>query len=205
MYLVGEDVKHLCRLLDDDPDIALIVADGPGRWKAQRHVPTLRDGEHMLWHIPSGPIELESRKLKEKPKKVRNPFAGWDEIVRPVERGVPWIGPGPLGIIYFRIRRRARRSGCFRAITARPSWTAPANKVIGLSTFSWIGNYYSIIGRKAADSTQKWWGSLRRRVAKLATRVPTTGALTGYPKDIWAFPAALALIRRGVKRADNPS
>jgi hypothetical protein len=48
MYLVDRDVKTLCAMLSEDPDIALIRADGPGRWKAQRDVPKLRDGEHAL-------------------------------------------------------------------------------------------------------------------------------------------------------------
>ncbi len=202
MYLVEEDVRLLCQLLDEDPDIALICAAGPGRWKAQRNVPTLRDGLHLFWHIPSGPIELEPTKVKGKNKLVKNPFAGWKEIAKRSNPRAPWIGPGPLGIINLRIRRRAGRRGQFYGVTnARPRWVAPAHEVIGLTQCSWIGDYYE----KAPKTTHKWWESLRRRVAKVAQRIPTTGRWTGYPKEVWAFPAALALIQQGVKRADNPS
>jgi hypothetical protein len=37
-----------------------------------------------------------------------DPFAGWTEIVKPFDPGVPSIGPGPLGIIRLTIRRHAR-------------------------------------------------------------------------------------------------
>ena len=204
MYLINDDVARLCELLDVDEEIALIRPDGPGRWKAQRNVPTLRDGEYALWHIPSGPIELESTNVKAKPKKVKDAFAGWREIVKPFQRGVPWFGPGPLGIIRLRIHRKAGPAGrMFRSLTARP-WSAPADDVIGLSSFSWIGNHYSIIGYRAAKATQRWWQSLRRRIAKEAKQIASAGPSNRGPKDAWAFPAALAQIRQGVRRADNP-
>jgi hypothetical protein len=79
-YLVDGDVKTLCAMLRDDPDVALIRADGPGRWKAQREIPdTLSDGEHGLWHIPSGPIVLESTIPKAASKLVKDPFRGWKD------------------------------------------------------------------------------------------------------------------------------
>lgn len=205
MYLVDEDVAPLCRMLDEDPDVALVRPDGPGRWKAHRRVPKLRDGQHALWHVPSGPIKLEPTAEGAMPKQIVNPFAGWREIVKPAERGVPWFGPGPTGIIWLTVRRKAGpATRTFSAMTARP-WTAPANEVIGLSTFGWIGNYYSIIGHPAAESTAKWWKSLGRRVAKVAVRVPSSGPLSGRTRDVWAFPAALAEIRQGRRRADNPT
>src|SRR5688500_1301012 len=174
MYLVDADVKLLCAMLDQDPDVALIVPDGPARWRAQRDVPKLGNGEHALWHVPSGPIELEARKGKDKPKVIRDPFHGWAARAPEVERdhgGVPWVGAGPLGIIWLTIRRTAgAKSRIFRPMTARP-WSAPANEVIGLSTFAWIGNHYSIIGYKAPAETLRWWNALRRRVAKVAVQI----------------------------------
>ena len=204
MYLVDRDVKTLCAMLSDDPDIALIRADGPGRWKAQREFPKLPDGEHGLWHIPSGPIELESTVPESKPKIVKDPFRGWKEIVKPFHAGVPWISTGPLGVIWLRIRRTVGpRSQVYSPYTDR-SWSAPANEVIGMSTFNWIGNYYSVIGQKAAKPTELWWQSLRRRVAKTAEHIPSTGRLTGKSKSVYAFPAALERIKAGTRRADQP-
>jgi hypothetical protein len=187
LYMIDDDVEQLCRMLDEDPEIALIRSAGKGRWKAQRNVPTLHDGQHALWHIPSGPIELEDTKPKSKPKKVKDPFAGWKEIVKPVEPGVPWFGPGPLGIFWLNIQRQSRN----------------LKNAIGLSTISWIGNEYRIIGYPAPEATERWWKSLRRRIAKLAEPVASSGRFTSKPRDVWAFPAALGQIRKGVKRADN--
>jgi hypothetical protein len=204
MYLIDRDVKTLCAMLHDDPDIALIRGDGPGRWKAQRDIPALADGEHGLWHIPSGPIALESRIPKSPPKLVKDPFRGWKEIVKPSNPKVPWISTAPLGVIWLRVRRKAGRGTSTYSPYTDPSWSAPANEVIGMSTFNWIGSYYSIIGQKPAKSTQLWWQSLRRRVAKIAQQIPSTGRLTGKDKEVWAFPAALEQIKRGARRADQP-
>src|SRR5687768_12447440 len=91
MYLLDEDVASLCRMLDSDPDIALIRPDGDQRWKAHREIPTLPDGEHAPWHIPSGPIILEPKPPTTRVKRVKNPFAGWTEIVS-FQKGEPWFG-----------------------------------------------------------------------------------------------------------------
>jgi hypothetical protein len=141
--------------------------------------------------------------LKDKPKVVRDPFKGWAARVPQFEHGAPWFGPGPLGIIRLELRRKAGPAGrVFSPMHSR--WSAPANQVIGRSDFYWVGNYYSVLGKKAAKATELWWQSLRRRVAKVAVQVPTSGPLTRGPKSIWAFPAALEEIKRGVRRADNP-
>jgi len=203
MYLVDADVKLLCGMLDDDPDVALVRADGPGRWKAHRAVPKLPDGEHALWHIPSGPIELESNKLKDRPKVVKDAFKGWAARVPQFEHGSPWFGPGPLGIIRLTVRRKAGPA----SRTFSPwdsSWSAPANKVIGRSDFYWVGNYYGTLGRKAPKATELWWQSLRRRITKVAVQITSSGPPTRGRNGIWAFPAALEQIKMGALRADNP-
>ena len=204
MYLVDPDVNTLCAMLCDDPDVALIRADGPGRWKAQCEIPTLPDGEHGLWHIPSGPIELHSTVPKAPPKVVKDPFRGWKEIVTPRQPGVPWISTGALGVIWLRVRRKAGPATSTFSPYTDPSWRAPANEVIGMSTFNWIGSYYSIIGERPAKSTQLWWQSLRRRIAKVAEQIPSTGRRSDTRKSVWAFPAALEQIKRGVRRVDQP-
>ncbi len=206
MYLVDSDVKMLCTMLNDDPEIALIVPDGPQRWKAQRKVPKLADREHALWHIPSGAVELESKKPKEKPKVVRDPFRGWAARLPEFEHGAPWFGPGPLGIVFLTVRRKAGPASRMFTPMYQRAWSAPANEVIGRSDFYWVGNYYSIVSKKykAPPVTQLWWQSLRRRVAKIAVQVPSEGALDRGTKSIWAFPGALERIREGALRADNP-
>jgi hypothetical protein len=193
-------------MLDADPDIALIRPDGSGRWKAVRHIPALPDGRYALWHIPSGPITLdEPRKTKGRGKRNKNPFAGWTEIGEPFEPGVPWISAAPLGNIWLTIRRSAGTANqTFRPTSLARPWTARASEVIGRSEFHWIGNYYSVIGERAPRVTEDWWKSLRKRIAKVTTQIPTTGPITRKPKEVWAFPQALKQIRAGMRRADNP-
>lgn len=205
MYLVDDDVRTLCEMLNDDPDIALIVPDGPGRWKAQRSVPTLPDGHYALWHIPSGPISLYPTKPKAPPKVVKNPFRGWKELVN-FQPGVPWFGAAPLGIFNLTLRRQAGPPDrIFRPSTLARPWTAPASEVIGRSDLDWVGRYYSIIGDVPAKSTQQWWTGFKRRVDKLATGISCSGPLYQKPTDMRAFPAALAAIKAGHRRADNPT
>jgi hypothetical protein len=188
MYLAdNDDVELLCQLLDADPEVALICSAGPGRWKAQRHVPTLRDGDYMLWHTPSGPMILESTVPKGPVKIVKNPLRGWTEIVKPSVKGVPWVNASPVGNFWLSIRRRSRDN----------------RRYIGRSDLHWIGNYYGGVGYRAPRSTQRWWDSLRRRIAKVAKQIPASGPLNRRG-EVWAFPAALARIRKGAKRAANP-
>ena len=206
VYLVGPDVAQLCAMLDSDPEVALIVPAGRGKWRAQNEVPELEDGEHLLWHIPSGPIVLEPMKVKGKNTIVKEPLRGWKEIVKPQENGVPWISAAPLGIIRLTIRRTAGGADeTFTATSLARPWRARASDVIGLSGFGWVGNYYSIIGDRAPAATSKWWKSLRRRIEKMAIGIPTSGPLRAKPREAWAFPAAMGEIRRGKRRADNPS
>ena len=188
MYLLDEDVASLCRMLDSDPEIALIRPDGDQRWKAHREIPTLPDGEHALWHIPSGPIILEPKPPKTRVKRVKDPFAGWTEIVS-FQKGEPWFGPAPLGIIWLRIHRYAGPANVtFSPISMSRPWKAPASEVIGRSDFFWIGNYYSIIGEKVHPATEQWWKSIRKRIAKVAVQIPATGPINRTLKEIWAFP-----------------
>jgi hypothetical protein len=205
MYLLDGDVAELCGMLNADPEIALIRSDGSGCWKAHRDIPTLPDGEYALWHIPSGPITLELTSPKGKGKRIRNPFAGWAEIVKPFVKGVPWFSAAPVGIITLRIRRSAGKANqTFRPSSLARPWTARASEVIGRSEFYWIGNYYSIIGDRAPKVTEVWWKSLRKRIAKAANQIPASGPITRKPKEVWAFPQALQQIRGGARRADNP-
>jgi hypothetical protein len=192
LYLADDhDVAGLCAMLAADEEIALVVPDGPGRWRATREFPgTLRDGRHSLWHVPSGAIELESNKPKVKPKRVRDPFKGWAGRVPQFEArdNAPWFGPGPVGIIWLTIRRSA---------SSDP-------RAIGRSDFNWIGNEYRTIGYPAPEATERWWRSLRRRIAKVATPVSSSGAITIKPLDVFAFPSALSALRAGRNRAANP-
>jgi hypothetical protein len=205
MYLLDEDVTELCSMLNADPEVALIRPDGSKRWKADPHIPALPDGGYVLWHIPSGPIMLEPRKPKGRVKRIKDPFTGWAEIAQPSEPGVPWISAAPLGNIWLTIRRSAGTANqTFRPTSMARPWTARASEVIGRSEFHWIGNYYSVIGERAPRVTEEWWKSLRKRIAKVATQIPTTGPITRKPKEVWAFPQALEKIHGGMRRADNP-
>jgi len=75
---------------------------------------------------------------------------------------------------------------------------------IGISSFEWIGNHYSVIGNSATDEAKKWWAKLRRWVKLQTTYIPRQGSTTDTRKEIYAFNSALNDIKLGMNRAKNP-
>lgn len=80
MYLLPPDIELLNDWLNQENEIAFLVADDPGKWIAQntraisRDIGTqvamrghsfLRPGyvEYNLWHVPSGPLPLLTQGL----------------------------------------------------------------------------------------------------------------------------------------------
>ena len=61
---------------------------------------------------------------------------------------------------------------------------------IGLSSFEWIGNYYSVAGISANEMTRKYWNRLRRQIKKRAVQIPRSDK-EGSKPDFFAFEHAL--------------
>ncbi len=183
MYLLGKDVDEVVGHLDDDEEIAWLVSIDDLHWRAHSTHPPLVTTRFALWHVPSGPIEMQDDRGRV--IEVRDPWDGWSALPNPHDPRIPNIGNHP------------------GFITIDLDIFDPT--VIGRSGFGWIGNYFRPIGDKAGPETVQWWKRLRRWVAKRAVRVPPTGPLDGPKPSVWAFPEALAAMRSGANRAINPT
>lgn len=207
MYVTREDAAWLLRTLNADNEIAFLVADGPGRWKARRTVDELPAGQTTaLWHVPSGPLPLidrhgraedrwEERSTPSGPvptpkpsgplplvgptyPNIPDPFAGWRERFAGMDPTVPYFED---------------HTGVVR-LTYRPDgWSH--GSACGLSSFQWIGNRYAVIGKPAVETTERWWSELCRKVKAVATLVPWRTLSASSPPEIYAFSAALELMR----------
>ena len=192
LYLNKEDVRGVIDWLNAEEVIAPIVSDGPKRWKAVNKIEGYEDSNYCLWHSESGPLPL----LRVSPSwlkwdlpdgKIKDPWKGWEEKRSGADPTVPYFGPGCTGVYWF------------EAITSHPS----DPECIGMSSFSWIGNWYKIIGNEAPPVTKKWWERMRRWIKKKSVKIPREGPLDGEFPEIWVFPSALEEIKQGRKRADN--
>src|SRR5690349_18289182 len=90
LYMVEEDVPLLHTRLNEDPEIAFILREGPDRWRATRQVDDLC-GKMMLWHIPGGPLPLLHYQGDD--SLIEDPFAGWREERPGLDNSVPYFGP----------------------------------------------------------------------------------------------------------------
>ncbi len=187
LYVDETDASLLLECINLDPDVAFIVANGPGQWVARASLDKVEDGRFCIWHVPSGPLPMLNSRAK--PLTVDDPWSGWTELRAGADRTLPYFGQGHPGVIWWNLRTRSRS----------------ADGGLGLSSFEWIGNHYRIIGSPAAPSTEAWWAGLRRLIRKQkAERVPRSGPVDGARPEIWALPSALVKIQRGMHRDNNP-
>jgi hypothetical protein len=189
IYAAEDDFQVLRSRLNEDEDIAFLVSDGPGKWRAVRSVEVLSPRRHCLWHIPSGPLPLFQKDSNRYPA-ILDPFAGWLEADQGADRSNPYFGAGHVGIVWLNLR---------------PGSTAVATKVrtIGLSSFEWIGNHYRIIGSPAKPETEAWWKQLRKWIKGHATRIPRGGLLNRAQPEIWTMAAAHRLMQEGALGANS--
>lgn len=188
LYADEEDFRVVHDYLNQKEDVAFIASDGPRRWRAMHTIPRMDGVRICLWHVPSGRLPL----LHPHPSKVVDficdPWSGWMELRTGAESTCPYFGAGHPGIIW---------------LNHRPTAQLVPNG-IGLSSFEWIGNRYSLIGNPAPKATEKFWQSLRRWAKKSAVMIPREGAVDGPHPEIWAFPSALSAFRSGKGRDSNP-
>jgi hypothetical protein len=187
LYVDNADLQQLLSWLNSDEEIAFIVSDGPKRWKAVSSLDKFGRGCYCIWHLPSGPLPLLGLGTI-KDSEVPDPWAGWTELRTGADPDTPYFGAGHPGIIWLNARPTACRNP----------------KAIGLSSFEWIGNRYRVLGRPAAETTEKWWQRLRKSVKKVSHRIPRVGPCDGPLPEIWAFPSAHVAILSGVPRDSNP-
>lgn len=182
LYIDREDAGELLGILNADPEIAFIVSNGPGHWIAQDTLSLAPDGRRCLWHHLSGPLPCLPAGT------VKDPWRGWKERASGADPTQPYFGAGHVGIVWWNIHTLGKGAG------------------IGMSSFEWIGSRYRLIGFPADPSTERWWKQLRQVVKRTgALRIPRSGPLEGPGAEIWAMPGALAKIKLGVQRDENPS
>ncbi len=189
IYANTDDFKPILEWLNQNDELAFIISAGPKRWKATTSTAELPGRRVCLWHIPSGPLPLLGSTPKSPTSSVADPWSGWDELRTGADASVPYFGAGHPGIIWLNVRVVGK-------------W-APDG--LGLSSFEWIGNHYSLSGSPAPEVTEKFWLALRRWVKKNAKRIPREGPVDGAHPEIWAFTSAFAAFERSIGRDPNPT
>ncbi len=179
LYCVAEDLDALLQLLSDE--MAFIIPDGAGRWKAvESFVPT--DGSRTaLWHIPSGPLPLLHRDRDASDGVIKNPYSGWEEERAGADPATPYFGAGHPGIFWLNLRMAGHDAG----------------SSCGLTSIEWIGKHYASIGNAPSELTVKRWAKLKRDIGKIAQKVPRGGRQENSRPEVWAFPVAFDRVQVG--------
>ena len=176
-----QDEMELLNLLNSEEQIAFLISDGQKRWKAVKSISEFPNDNITLWHIESGNLPLLTKSGKD--EWIENPWNGWTEKRTGSNPKNPYFGPGWPGVIHLNIN-------------------TDYDDEIGISSFEWIGNHYSIIGISASDSTKKFWSRLKRKIAKISTKLPRAD-FEGAKNEIYTFKNALLEIRNGKERRHN--
>ncbi len=216
------DVGLLVQRLNEDPEVAFFVPLAPidvpppvpslsgnrfierTRWQAVHTVPSLSDGQHSLWHVPTGELlkPVPSGKLAGPPSTpIADPWSGWTGRAIVVRNGsrdvIPEVesGPGYQGIIRldlstrhlpYSAEERAARDDLW------PYWLG-TEEFLAYSGFQWIGGHY----RPALKETTRWWNGLKRWLGRSCAKLTDpTGRQAFY-----AFPSAFQLLQSGIKYA----
>jgi hypothetical protein len=211
-YALEKDIEFLNDWLNQEEEIAFLISQGKGYWKAVKahEIPfdignqkttfegtvfvTPNRAEYALWHIPSGALPLITPKSKGKPRFTKDdwndsiisdPWKGWQEEITGANSVIPYFGAGHPGVFHLEIK------------------TSHADNEIPMSNFGWIGNHYKIIGSAADKTTEKFWNKLRRMVKKVSSHIPRANNPQSKP-EIYAFPQAYEAIKSGRPCSINP-
>jgi hypothetical protein len=171
LYLLEDDINSLIDHFDDDPNLAWIAPNGPGKWIAQRQHPVLDRPHFELWHFEGGPLPLLKHGLNEPDGVVPDPWNGWAELRQGADPSFPYFGPGPVMVYHLTLRYPGGNR-----LTPIP-----------ISGVGWIGRHYSILGEVPASATEKHWRRLRRWVSARARCIRRADEL-GVRNEIWTFP-----------------
>lgn len=185
IYISKDDLTLISSWLSADEDISLITSTGAGKWKATHHFEISKTGKYCLYHRGCGPLPLLSKTKNEADSLILDPFNGWKELRSGADSDLPYFGPGVPSLFWFNVR-------------------LDENNTIGLSSFEWIGDHYSIIGNSAPVLSKKWWGKLKRWTKKHADKIPRGGLDEQKKSEIWTFKFALEEIELGTACAINP-
>ncbi|NTZ43346.1 hypothetical protein G7A66_09665 [Altererythrobacter sp. SALINAS58] len=187
LYIGSEDLPLLNEILRSDNDLALLRHEQGDRWKAVLDYEVEADGHYSFWHKDGGPLLVPDKvRLSDIYEEIINPFEGWDQH-RLNQFGQPFLNNLP-SIIDLTVMVEPKNS----------------EDSFGMSSFGWIGNYFSVLGKVAPDATKKRWTKLRREVSKIAPRVPRGWLTRDTKPEVFALPHAYKLFRTGARGAINP-
>lgn len=58
IYATDKDLQNIFSYLNDEEEVAFLVANGAGRWIARKSHDYIGDARYCIWHVPSGPLPL---------------------------------------------------------------------------------------------------------------------------------------------------
>ncbi|WP_125472330.1 hypothetical protein [Achromobacter aegrifaciens] len=176
--IIKDQVGELTAWLNKSGDLAMIVSDGPGRWRAVQPVTWTIGKRLCLWHTPDGPLPLLPADPRQEKGIVPDPWSGWTELrsrdrshlppeyqkVSAATRNSPYFGPGHTGIFWLN-----------SAETLMNGETP-----IVVAGFEWIGSHYSVLGQTPSDSTKRSWAAMTRWIKRHLPTPVKTGPLSPF-------------------------
>ncbi|WP_147332826.1 hypothetical protein [Archangium gephyra] len=174
------DIELLRERLNRDPEIAFILPEGPGHWRAVWQIDDAQ-GQTMLWHVPGGPLPL-LRRGAEKDSLIEDPFAGWTACRAGRDKTVPYFGPSWPSALLLSL--------------FPPGWRGLPRDSIPVSGLGWYGRMMGV----SPLPTRRWWQRFGSWIRRRSVRVTRDGPLFEPHADIWAMPAGLRAIQSGMER-----
>jgi hypothetical protein len=190
MYLDVPDLLVIQEFLNADKEIVFVVPSEHGSYLTTKPIALQANAGYTMWHVPSGDIPRDC--LNPDGKIVADPWAKWH-----------------VGAIRLRLEVCPGKYQTFVPMSSGRGYDLAMfqdGSAIGRSSFDWVGNKFSVIGKKANPGTVRWWQRLRRWVSKKAQKVASYGPLQskGSSLEVWAFPAAYEALSCRRARSINP-
>jgi hypothetical protein len=184
-YAMAADFPLVVSQLNSDEEIAFLISEGAGRWRAVEQVSELESGRTVLWHTPGGPSSAASARRHR--NKDRKPIWG-------MERTRP-----------FRCRAGSVFGSIPEIVTLDVPRLTPARlERVPISAFGWIGQRYRAAGRPATRATEAWWRRLQRWLASVGVLVQREGMRRGRGSIAYALPEAHRYLEAGMPGELNP-
>ena len=186
------DTKLILDWINSEKSIAWIIKESQCnnvyRWKAVNEVNEIEPKEYCLWHTASGRLRIPSGSVDVEDEYVSNSFNGWEQTLKTNKEEVPWFGTAAPETFGFHFREKGKES----------------ENSLGRSGFTWIGNYFSVIGTSAPEESKKWWERLKKHIKKSATGIPWPGDIGSGKIGAYAFPEAYKQLSEGRSKDVNP-
>jgi hypothetical protein len=169
------------------------------RWKAVHTVESLHDGNHSLWHVPSGPLPLLVDGAFD--DSIPDMWGGWTEHRPGADSKKPYFG-NHYAEIRLDLNARLRpysRTEIDDLYNSNDYWNGD-DYMLMVSGFQWIGSRY----RHAPQDSWRWWRRLKKWIQRNTIKLSQTsvnGIEISYAQQqfFWAFPSALQKLQAGME------